>query len=40
VIQARSRTSGRLEGISLEKNAEMFRDCFGVDVRLAIQPEE
>jgi exopolyphosphatase/guanosine-5'-triphosphate,3'-diphosphate pyrophosphatase len=38
-IQARSRTSGRLEGISLEKNAEMFRDCFGVDVRLAIQPE-
>ncbi|MGZ8439927.1 MAG: Ppx/GppA phosphatase family protein [Candidatus Deferrimicrobiaceae bacterium] len=40
LIQARSRTSGRLEGLSLERNAEMFRDCFGVDVRLAIQPEE
>lgn len=38
-IQARSRTSGRLEGLSLEKNAQMFRDCFGVDVRLQIQAE-
>ncbi|HEY7586770.1 MAG TPA: Ppx/GppA phosphatase family protein [Candidatus Deferrimicrobiaceae bacterium] len=38
-IQARSRTSGRLEGLSLEKNAVMFRECFGVDVRLLIQPE-
>ncbi len=38
-IQARSRTSGRLEGLSLEKNAEMFRECFGVDVKLLIQQE-
>jgi exopolyphosphatase/guanosine-5'-triphosphate,3'-diphosphate pyrophosphatase len=39
LIRARSRTGGRLEGLSLEKNAEMFRECFGTDVKLDIQRE-
>ncbi len=38
-IRAWAKSSGRLEGLSLKKNAEMFREHFGVDVRLSLQEE-
>lgn len=36
VIHARGKTSGRLEGWGMKKNAELFRETFGVDVRLKV----
>jgi exopolyphosphatase/guanosine-5'-triphosphate,3'-diphosphate pyrophosphatase len=36
VIQARGKTSGRLEGWGMKKNSELFRDTFGIDVRLKV----
>lgn len=36
VIHARGKTSGRIEGWGMKKNSELFRETFGVDVRLKI----
>jgi exopolyphosphatase/guanosine-5'-triphosphate,3'-diphosphate pyrophosphatase len=36
VIHAKGKTSGRLEGWGMKKNAELFRETFGVDVRLKV----
>jgi exopolyphosphatase/guanosine-5'-triphosphate,3'-diphosphate pyrophosphatase len=38
-LRAVSRKSCRLEAIGVSRNAEMFRDHFGVDVQLTIEPE-
>lgn len=36
MIHARGKTSGRLEDWGMRKNAELFRETFGVDVRLKV----
>jgi hypothetical protein len=38
-LRAASRKSCRLEALSIMGNASMFREHFGVDVRLTIEPE-
>jgi exopolyphosphatase/guanosine-5'-triphosphate,3'-diphosphate pyrophosphatase len=39
VLRAASKKSCRLEALGILSNASMFRDHFGVDVRLTIEPE-
>ncbi len=39
VLRAASRKSCRLEALGIKNNASMFREHFGVDVRLSVEPE-